>query len=59
MDDSAVRYALRVEVFAREAADPTVWRFAETVGAGAVRFASVDVSVPLEEIYRGVELSAE
>ena len=48
----------RVEVFTREAGDSAVWRFSEAVGEGIVRFASVDVVVPLEEVYRGVAFAA-
>jgi Uma2 family endonuclease len=48
----------RVEVFTREAGDSGVWRFSEAVGEGIVRFASVDVVVPLEEVYRGVAFAA-
>ena len=48
----------RVEVFTREAGDSAVWRFSEAVGEGIVRFASVDVMVPLDEVYRGVAFAA-
>ena len=48
----------RVEVFTREAGDSAVWRFSEAVGEGIVRFASVDVVVPLDEVYRGVAFAA-
>jgi len=48
----------RVEVFTRTSAEAREWRFAETVGEGAVDLGVVGVSVPLEEVYRGVTFGA-
>ncbi len=47
----------RVEVFTRETRDPAVWRFSEAIGDAIVRFDSVAVEVPLDEIYQGVSFS--
>ncbi len=48
----------RVEVFTRDSAEAREWRFAEATAGGSVRLHSVDVTVSLEDVYRGVAFAA-
>lgn len=48
----------RVEVFTRDSAEAREWRFAEATAGGSVRLHSVDVTVSLEDVSRGVAFAA-